>query len=237
MKKITLLCTLIALALCDYKKLSKYSSVSVKPDTKVYLDLNSFKTGDLISLEINMDLFFGGSTSSYEFQIDQVPATTYYDQDYWDGLRTVINRNVTCSSVHYCKFSLEEIKREGNNYIYIIVPSPFSDFYSFWGNKIKISNTGGLSSGAIAGIVIGILVPILLIVGLVTYFRRRNKNNNVPRPLINYQNNPPTNDVAYNSGPVYQPSTFQQPIYQQPQTYQQPIPLQPYQPGAIYQNQ
>ncbi len=160
MKKITLLCVLIALALCEYKKLSKYSSVSVKPDTQVYLDLKSFKTGDLISLEIKMDLFFGGSTSSYEFQIDQVPATTYYDQDYWDGLRTVVNKNVTCSRRETCKFSWEEIKREGNNYIYIIVPAPFSDFYSFWGNKIKISNTGGLSSGAIAGIVIGVLVPL-----------------------------------------------------------------------------
>ena len=113
MKKITLLCTLIALALCDYKKLSKYSSVSVKPDTQVYLDLKSFKTGDLISLEIKMDLFFGGSTSSYEFQIDQVPATTYYDQDYWDGLRTVINRNVTCSSTDswpiFISFSINSV--------------------------------------------------------------------------------------------------------------------------------
>ena len=65
MKKITLLCVLIALALCEYKKLSKYSSVSVKPDTQVYLDLKSFNTGDIISLEIKQDLFFSNEVIIY----------------------------------------------------------------------------------------------------------------------------------------------------------------------------
>ena len=176
MKKITLLCVLITLALCDYKKLSKYSSVSVKPDTKVYLDLKSFNTGDIISLEIKLDLFFANDRSYYIFNIDQVPATTYFDKYYWAHLRTVINRNVTCSSTDICKFSWEEIKREGNNYIYMKVPAPFWEYYFILGNEITISNTGGLSSGAIAGIVIGVLVPILLIVGLVIFFIRRKKN-------------------------------------------------------------
>ena len=176
MKKITLLCVLITLALCEYKKLSKYSSVSVKPDTKVYLDLKSFNTGDIISLEIKLDLFFSNDRSNYIFNIDQIPATTYNAQYYWDHLRTVVNKNVTCSSTHICKFSWEEIKREVNNYIYIEASAHFWGYYSTWRKEITISNTGGLSSGAIAGIVIGVLVPILLIVGLVIFFIRRKKN-------------------------------------------------------------
>ena len=155
MKKITLLYVLIALALCDYKKLSKYSSVSVKPDTQVYLDLKSFNTGDIISLEIKLDLFFSNDRSNYIFNIDQIPATTYNAQYYWDHLRTVVNKNVTCSSTHICKFSWEEIKREVNNYIYIEASAHFWGYYSTWRKEITI-----LSSGAIAGIVIGVLVPL-----------------------------------------------------------------------------
>lgn len=238
MKKIAIfLFFLIAIVLCDYKKLSKYSSVSVIPDTKVYLDISSFETGELISLEFKMDLFFGDDRKSYKFQIDQVPASTYYDYKYWNNLRTVVNKNVTESSGGVCIFKWEEIKKSGNTYIYINVPAPFDDFYSFWGNKIKITNTGGLSDGEIAGIVIGIMVPIIILVAIFIYCKK--KRTIINAPLINYTNNPPS-DVAYNYAPAYQqPTTYQQPYaYQQPPAYQQPQAYQQsgYQPGALYQN-
>ena len=232
-KTAILLFFLIAIVLCDYKKLSKYSSVSVEPDTKVYLDISSFKTGELISLEFKMDLFFGDydDRKSYKFQIDQVPASTYYDYQYWNNLRTVVNKNVTESRSRVYIFKWEEIKKSGNTYIYINVPAPFDDFYSFWGNKIKITNTGGLSDGEIAGIVIGVIVPIIILVAIIIYCKK--KRTIINAPLINYTNNPPS-DVAYNSAPAYQqPYAYQQPpAYQQPQAYQQ----SGYQPGALYQN-
>ena len=115
MMSILLILSLISLS-CEYVKLSKYSSVSVAPNTNVYLDISSFKKGDLISLEIGMDLFFGGNKNTYEFYIDQVPASTYYDTSYWNYLRKVKNSNVTCTSGSYCTFTWQEIKKEGNNY-------------------------------------------------------------------------------------------------------------------------
>ena len=80
--------TLLAFTFQDYQKLSPGSSVKVIPNTKVYLDLSSYEVGDLISFEIELDLFFShGTNSYYSFYIDQVPATSYYDSNYWDNLR------------------------------------------------------------------------------------------------------------------------------------------------------
>ena len=93
--------SLLTFSLCQYKELSKHGSVKVAPNTKVYLDISTFPVGELISFDIDMDLFHGlpSSQESYEFFIEQVPATTYYDPHYWDltVLRKVINKNVSCS--------------------------------------------------------------------------------------------------------------------------------------------
>lgn len=229
---ILLILSSLSLGLCEYEKLSKYSSVKVKPDTNVYLDLSSFNVGELITLEIRMDLFFGDTRSYYTFSIDQVPASNYYETSYWNNLRTVKNSNVTCSSSEYCTFTWEEIKKQGNNYIFIKTPAPFSNFYSFWGNKIKIVNTGGLSTGEIVGIVFGV-IGFIVIVGVIVYFsclRKRystldiQSNSTVPQP---YQTTTP---------PVYQPTV---PVYQPPNpayppsvpVYQPPNPVQPYSQG------
>ena len=212
MMLILLILSLISFS-CEYEKLSKYSSVSVAPNTNVYLDLSSFKKGDLISLEIGMDLFFGGNRNYYEFYIDQVPASTYYDSSYWNSLRKVKNSNVTCSTGKYCTFTWQEIKKEGSNYIYIIPPTPFSDFYTFWGKKIKISNTGGLSTGAILGIVFGVIGFIAIIAVIIICCCR--KRYYAPEIPLN--------------------NTAQQPIYQPPaQVYQSPAPIYP-PPGPVYQ--
>lgn len=150
-----------------YKQLSKHGSVKVNPNTKVYFDIGSFETGDLISFEIKMDLFFGTSSSreSYTFFIEQVPANTYYDSKYWNNLRQVINKNVSCSSSSDCTFSWEEIKEEGKNFIYIIPPTPFDDF-TFWDEKIKIIHLGGLSAGAIVGIVFGCIAIVGIMIAM-----------------------------------------------------------------------
>ena len=176
-----ILLTLLTFSIQDYQKLSPGSSVKVIPNTKVYLDLSSYEIGDLISFEIELDLFFGhGTNSYYSFYIDQVPATSYYDSNYWGNLRLVNNYNKTCSFSDKCEYTWEEIKGAGNNYIYIIPPAPFDDFYSFWGNKIKISVSGngkGLSGGAIAGIVIGVIIFIAIIVVIIVFCCIRNNNN------------------------------------------------------------
>ena len=223
---ILLVLSLLSLGFCEYVKLSKYSSVRVAPMVNIYLDLSSFKTGDLISLEIGMDLFFGGNRNTYEFYIDQVPASSYYDSIYWNSLRKVKNSNVTCSRGDYCTFTWQEIKKEGNTYIYIIPPEPFTNFYSFWGYKIKIINTGGLSTGEIVGIVFGV-VGFLAILGVIIYcccYRKRNyglevpANNTVQQPV--YQ--PPVQNYQ-SPDPIYQPPG---PAYQTPvQPYPQGIPL------------
>ena len=134
MKFILLILSLFSFSLCQYTQLKKHSSVKVKPGTKVYLDLSSFEIGELISFEIEMDLFFGGNTKAYEFFIDQVPASSYYDPNYWNTLRKVRNGNASCDDSRDCIFEWEEIKKEGNTYIYIILPAPAS----FWDEKIKI---------------------------------------------------------------------------------------------------
>lgn len=214
-----------------YTKLSKYSSVSVKPYEKVYLDISGFKTGELISLEFRMDLFFASSSeqSKYKLQIDQVAASNYYDSYYWENLRPVTNGNVTKLSSDDYIFTWEEIKKEGKNYIFIIPSEPFSDFYSFWGNKIKIVNTGGLSAGEIFGIVIGCVVPIIVIVIIVIYCRRRNKQTS------NYINTTSTQNQPLYQQPVYQPPVNQQPAYQQP-AYQQPAYQKPAYQDPSYQS-
>ena len=212
---ILLILSLLSLGFCEYEKLSKYSSVKVAPNAYVYLDLSSFKKGDLISLTIGMDLFFGGDRKSYEFYIDQVPASSYYDPYYWNNLRKVKNSNVTCSRGEYCTFTWQEIKKEGSTYIYIIPPAPFSNFYSFWGNKIKIVNTGGLSTGEILGIVFGVIgfIAILIIIIYCCCCRKR-----------------------YYGLEITNNNTVQQPAYQPPaQVYPSPAPIYP-PPGPVYQN-
>ena len=151
-----------------YKELSKHSSVRVAPNTKVYFDISSFENGELISFEINMDLFFGSynTRDSYTFYIEQVSANSYYDSKYWNNLRKVTNKNVSCSASSDCTFTWDEIKEEGKNYIYIIPPTPFNDFYTFWNEKIKITHLGGLSAGAIVGIVFGCLAFVGILIAI-----------------------------------------------------------------------
>lgn len=168
MNFILLILSLLSLSICQYKELKKHSSVKVVPNTKVYLDLSSFEIGDLISFEIKMDLFFGGNTNYYEFYIDQVPATSYYDPNYWNNLPLVRNGNVSCDVDRECVFKWEEIKKEGSTYIYIIAPTPFEDFYTSWNKKIKIINLGGeLNAGEIIGIVFGVIAFIAILVVLI----------------------------------------------------------------------
>ena len=58
---IVILSLFIVVPCSYYKELGKYDSVSVAPNIHVYLDISSFKTGDTITIEIDMDLFHGSS--------------------------------------------------------------------------------------------------------------------------------------------------------------------------------
>ena len=233
---ILLILSLLSLICCDYKELKKHSSVKVIPDTKVYLDLSNFETGDLISFEIEMDLFYGNQTSFYEFYIDQVPASSYYDPTYWSNLRRVKNANVSCESDNECTFKWEEIKKEGNNYIFIITPEPYSSFYSFWDEKIKIENVGGkLSVGAIIGIVFGVIAFIVILVVLISccccYCSQTNNRCSLCCPCCN----------CCCCKRIYYPTTihanipYQQPVYPAPVPVPVPVPVAPaYNPAPVY---
>ena len=251
------LLTLLSSSICqNYKELPKYSSVTVKPETKVYLDITKFDVGDLISFEIKMDLFFSSYRDRYEFQIGQVSASSYYDPNCWSNLNTVINKNKTSDDdFDDSIFTWEEIKEEGKNFIFIIAKEPFPGFYSFHNNKIKISNVGGLSTGAIAGIVVGVVSFVLIIILIILLCRycnqccnccsccncccgcncylpfKRNYRVVIPTPNIQVQVQQPVYPQ-----PVYQQPVYQQPVYQQP-VYQQPIYQQPVYPQSNVYNQ
>ena len=223
MKFILLILSLFSLSICQYKELKKHSSVKVAPETKVYLDLSSFVTGDLISFEIEMDLFNGGNTNYYEFFIGQVPASSYYDSTYWNNLRRVKNGNVSCDFDDVCTFTWEEIKREGSTYIFIYPPAPYSNFYTFWDEKIKIKNLGGgLSSAAIVGIVFGVIAFIAILV-LIIVFCCCCRQNNQCCFCCRCCDCCCCKKMYY--GATIQASIpIQQPVYPQP-VYPQPVPV------------
>lgn len=148
----------------NYKELPKHSSVKVSPDTRVYFDLSPFKTGELISFEIILDLIF--VKDEYKFQIDQISSDSPYDISSWENLHTVVNKNVSCDDFgDECTFTWDEVKQEGKNYIYIIPSKPS---YSFWDGKIKIKHLGGLSAGAIVGIVFGCIAIFTIIIVIIS---------------------------------------------------------------------
>ena len=238
---------LLSSSICQgYKELKKYSSVTVKSETKVYLDISSFKVGDLISFEIKMNLFFSSYRDSYTFQIGQVTASSYYDPNCWNNLQTVINKNITYDKGDNYIITWEEIKEEGNNYIFIIPKEPYSGFFSSLDNEIKISNVGGLSAGAIAGIVVGVVAFVLIIVLIILLCRYCNQCCNccsccscccgcncslpiktnyrvvIPTPNIQVQVQQPVNpQPTVYPQPVNQEPVYQQPVIQQPNVYNQ----------------
>ena len=206
----------------EYEKISKYSSAKVKPDTKVYLDISSFKVGEKITLEFIMDLFFGGSKTQYGFYICQCFTDSYSDSYYWANLKLRYSTDVKCSSSGVCTFKWLEIKEPGAHYIYIKPPTPFSNFYTFWNNKIKVSHTGGLSAGAIAGIVIGCVAGAVILIIIIYYCCCHEQ----PKPEYNTN---PSVPMTYNQPTV---TPIVQPVIQPVQPVIQPVQpvIQPVQP-------
>ena len=69
-----------------YQEIEKYDSVEVIPDTKVYIDISSFDTGELISIEIGLDFYDVRSSVNkdlYKHKVGQVSSSTYYDANGW----------------------------------------------------------------------------------------------------------------------------------------------------------
>ena len=211
----------------EYQKISKYSSSKVKPDTRVYIDISSFKTGELIKLELSMDQAMNlGNKNSYTFKIGQKYATDIKNDYYWQNLTEVVNKNYTSSSFSYYYYPWNEIKQAGTNYVLIIPPAPFSSFYSFYENKIKVNHLGGLSAGAIVGIVFGCVGGVVLLIVLLYCCCCRQKTDYVPNnsqtPLTTVQ--PIVQPVVQPITPVVQPIVQVQPLVP---TYGPPPP-QPY---------
>ena len=109
--------------------------------------------------------------ASYTFQIDQVQATSYFDSTYWTNLRSVTNKNVSCDVNELCTFTWTEKKKAGNNYIFMITTSPFTNFNSYYERKIKITHDGdgGLSAGAIVAIVFAAIIFITIIILIIVF--------------------------------------------------------------------
>lgn len=238
---VTIIYSFILQFCLNYKELEKHSSVKVKPNEKVYFDITSFKTGDLITIEVIMDLFGGSSSakSKYTFHIDQVSSSNYYDIERWNTLRKVNNGNVSCDGDD-CTFTWEEIKQEGNRYIYIIPLEPFSG-YTFWEDTIKIRHPGGLSAGAIVGIVFGCIAFVAIIITIISCcccrYNPRCYNcctccrccnccccKRLPygvgyNPGVQVQIQPPIPAPVPVAAPAYPPPMYPQPGYVQPVPY------------------
>ena len=177
------------------KELKKYSSMKVIPETKIYLDISSFKDGATISLEFTMDLFFASDQEreEYTFNLEQVSFTSHPSATYWDTMREVTAKDKEIHSDDYT-FKWDEIKQPGSTYIYIKTPAPFSDYYSYWGYKIKVKNAGGVNA---LPIVLGIVIPlivIIIIIIIVCVVKKRSQYNLYrfqqisPQPVIIQQN-------------------------------------------------
>ena len=181
-------------------------------DSRVYLNIESFKAGEVISFEFEMDLFFGRSEEkpSYRFQIGQVSATYYYDEKYWNSLPNVTNKNFTRERN---TFTWDEVKVKWNNYIFIYLPSPYSSF-NFFNYKIKVKNTGGINNNSIIVVIalaiVSLVIVIVTIIIVVCCCRKKRRSYaNV------YINN--ARSLAYPQIPhtIIQPYVQQQPIYGQ----------------------
>ena len=213
--------SLIISSCYEYEELSWHYFLNVIPDAHVYLDISSYSPGDTISFEIYMDLFFASDAEKkcYRFQIDQVPAQGYNDYDYWDNLRQVYNKNVSCTGYFddHCTFKWKEIKKKGNNYIFIILPAPYDGYYSFAKNKIRIENLG-LSIGGIIGIIIACIAFIGIILFIIIYRKKCRKSLNLGTVVPNINNSLPNSQpsVPTCEPPNEQIIDYKEPLYPSP---------------------
>ena len=209
---ITLFCFLSALILCTaYKELSKYGSVSVNPGEYVFLDITSFKTNEMIHLEINLEHLLS-SSSSFTFQIGQVSVSSYEDYYTWDKLRTVTNKNCIYSGLTEDTFSWIEFKEEGKNYLFIIAPEPYSSYKFFGVSKIIIKNKGQLSIVTKVWIVVGISLPLIAVIVLVISVIFSKKESSLESAINERLNQ--------NQGQINSQTSYPAPnsVYQQPPT-------------------
>ena len=135
-------------------------------------------------------------------------------------------------------------KKEGSNYIFIIPPAPYSDFYTRWGFRITIININNkvLSAGEIIGIVFGAIAFIAILTLLIIYFSCKysdecclccNCKKNYCEEAIQTDITFQQSDYQPPQKPDYQPS--QQSDYQLPGPLYPPTPIDPT-PCLIYQN-
>ena len=207
--------TITTISCIKFEELPKYDTIKVIPDTRVYLDISSFEVGRSIYIEFTMDLFFSKiSKDSYTFQIGQVPSKYKDDYSYWSNLPTVTTKNVSSTEkgVKDYTYLWVEIKKPGMNYLYIIPPEPYKDFYTFWKNKIKIKNIGERSPSEIRKIKLIIFISLFIFIKiiciiLVAYFKIKkinNRNNKdfapaatvLELPIINDQNCAPSSKLV-----------------------------------------
>lgn len=242
---------LFSITFCnEIKELKKYSSIKVAPETLVYMDISSFKTGENIYFEIIMDLFFADHNQQkeeYTFNIDQVSYITH-DENNWNSLTSVTTRDKEERTETIFKW--KETKKEGMTYIYIKTPTPYND-YSHWENTIEIKNTLKNNATTLAiilcTVIAGIIIIVIIIVCCCCCCKKKKTYINPirpvrPTPIIQLQPQmiyPPQN-VAYRNIPQQsysQPGQFSGPqinINLNPPNYQSIPPYTPKVPDTTY---
>ena len=119
---ILLILSLLSSSFCDFKELPKYGEIKVIPDTKVYLDLSSFKIGDSISIDIKIDLYFSESKYEYSFDINQVPASSWNNSEFWRYLKEVTKKDMECELGNCILNWKEKKKREAIIFLLFLLP-------------------------------------------------------------------------------------------------------------------
>ena len=176
----------------------------------------------------------------YQFFLSQVSFTSHPENSYWDTDLDQVTATDKEGDTDKTTFKYDVNKQPGSTYIYIKLPTPFPDFYTFWGNTIKIKNAGG-SNLSVLIIVLAIILPIIIIITIIIIIccccirRKRYYAGRIqPIPVVTPQPVYVQQNVAQPIYPVYQTASVQQNL---PQANYQYINAQPIYPQPNYQQQ
>ena len=160
----------ISSATIEYTKLPENGEIYVKPDTRVYFDISSYKKDESILFEFKMNYSpYAFMKKIYTFQIGQTSSTNYSDTKIWENLPKVNNSNVTCENGLDCTYTWTEKKKTDSRYIFIITLTPFEEFYKFFSRTIKVSHARKkMTTGEYMGLIFGTIGGAILVTVIIS---------------------------------------------------------------------
>ena len=191
--KLLILILSFCLTLEYYHQLSQYKSISFYGSDNFYLNLDGFKSGDKIYIELSFDTYW--YTSSFSFYYKQ--SNYLSDSEFTSGSFTLMRSNVNSESGYY-ETKYYTITLSGNYKYLLFKFSGGSNVYY----TVKHSKT---SATWIIFTVIGVLVMIIAIVVIIQWCRRRMREKEAAEALV--------------PSPQPQPQIALQPQPQPPQPY------------------